>query len=79
MYTSFIGLCIDLDREDRVMDALANIESVVEAYTMMQPFDVFVKIRAESIKKLETTIQEILGLDGVQKSYNFLTVQQKKG
>lgn len=79
MYTSFIGLCIDMDREDRVMDALASIESVVEAYTMMQPFDVFVKIQAESIKKLETTIQEILGLDGVQKSYNFLTVQQKKG
>jgi DNA-binding Lrp family transcriptional regulator len=79
MYTSFIGLCIDMDREDRVMDALVNIESVVEAYTMMQPFDLFVKIRAENIKKLEATVQEILGLDGVQKSYNFLTVQQKKG
>ena len=79
MYTSFIGLCIDMDQEDRVMDALTNIESVVEAYTMMQPFDLFVKIRAENIKKLEATVQEILGLDGVQKSYNFLTVQQKKG
>lgn len=79
MYTSFIGLCIDLDREDRVMEALVNMESVKEVYTMMQPFDLFVKVHAENIRKLEATVQEILGLDGVQKSYNFLAVQQKKG
>ncbi len=79
MYTSFIGLCIDLDKEDRIMEVLANMESVEEVYTMMQPFDVFVKVHAENIRKLEATVQEILALDGVQKSYNFLTVQQKKG
>ncbi|WP_424357782.1 Lrp/AsnC ligand binding domain-containing protein [Methanocella sp. MCL-LM] len=79
MYTSFIGLCIDLDREDRLVEALTNIDSVEEVYTMMQPFDLFVKVHAENIKKLETTVQEILNLDGVQRSFNFLTVQQKKG
>ncbi len=79
MYTSFIGLCIDMDREDQVIGALVDMEGVTEAYTMMHPFDVFVKVRAENIKKLESTVQEILSLDGVQKSYNFLTVQQKKG
>ncbi|WP_048198570.1 Lrp/AsnC ligand binding domain-containing protein [Methanocella arvoryzae] len=79
MYTSFIGLCIDLDREDRLTEALIGMDGVAEVYTMMQPFDLFVKVRAENLKKLESTVQEILNLDGVQRSYNFLTVQQKKG
>lgn len=79
MYTSFIGLCIDLDKEDRVMEALVGMESVIEVYTMMQPFDIFVKVYAENIRKLEGTVQDILSMEGVRKSYNFLTVQQKKG
>ena len=79
VYTSFIGLCIDLNSEESVLSALAEMEDIVEVFTMMQPFDLFVKVRAENVRKLESTAQEILKLEGVQKSYNFLTVQQKKG
>jgi len=61
------------------MSALAEMDSIIEIYTMMQPFDLFVKVSAENMKKLEGVVQDILQVDGVEKSYNFLTVQQKKG
>ncbi len=79
MYTSFVGLSIDLEHEERIISALINMENVVEVYTMMGPFELFVKVYADNIKKLEGTIAEIQALPGVQRSFNFLAVQQKKG
>lgn len=79
MYTSFIGLCIDMNKEEGVILMLSGMDNVTEIYAMMQPFDVFVKVYADNLKKLETTVEDILKIDGVQKSFNFLAVQQKKG
>jgi DNA-binding Lrp family transcriptional regulator len=79
MYISFVGLSIDLNEEEQVIAALVDLEDVVEVYTMMGPFELFAKVKADNIKKLEATIAEIQGLSGVQRSYNFLAVQQKKG
>lgn len=78
MYTSFIGLSIDLNDEERVISALAEMEQVGEVYTMMGPFELFVKVHGDTIKSLEATIAEIQALPGVQRSFNFLVVQQKK-
>jgi DNA-binding Lrp family transcriptional regulator len=79
MYTSFIGLSVDLKDEERVTSALVDMENVVEVYTMMGPFELFVKVYADNLKKLESTIEEIQKLPGVMRSFNFLAVQQKKG
>ncbi len=79
MYTSFIGLSIDLEHEERIIDSLVNMDNVIEVYTMMGPFELFVKVYADNIKKLEATIAAIQALPGVQRSFNFLAVQQKKG
>lgn len=78
MYISFIGLSVDLNEEERVIAALVEMESVVEVYTMMGPFELFAKVKADNLKKLEAAIAEIQGMPGVQRSYNFLAVQQKK-
>ena len=79
MYVSFIGLTIDLNDEERVIAALTDMENVAEIYTMMGPFELFAKVKADNIKKLEATIAEIQALPGVLRSFNFLVVQQKKG
>ncbi len=79
MYVSFISLTVDLNDEERVITALTDMENVVEVYTMIGPFELFVKVKADNLKKLETTIAEIQGLPGVLRSFNFLVVQQKKG
>lgn len=79
MYISFIGLSVDLNEEERVIAALVEMENVVEVYTMMGPFELFAKVKAENLKKLEAAIGEIQAMPGVQRSYNFLAVQQKKG
>jgi DNA-binding Lrp family transcriptional regulator len=79
MYISFVGLSVDLNDEERVIAALVDMENVVEVYTMMGPFELFAKVKADNIKKLEATIGEIQGLPGVLRSFNFLAVQQKKG
>ncbi|HEY3274835.1 MAG TPA: Lrp/AsnC ligand binding domain-containing protein [Methanocella sp.] len=79
MYISFIGLSVDLNDEERVIAALVDMEDVIEVYTMMGPFKLFAKVKADTIKKLEATIAEVQGLPGVQRSFNFLAVQQKKG
>jgi DNA-binding Lrp family transcriptional regulator len=79
MYISFVGLSVDLNDEERVIAALVDMENVVEVYTMMGPFELFAKVKADNIKKLEAAIAEIQGLPGVVRSFNFLAVQQKKG
>jgi DNA-binding Lrp family transcriptional regulator len=79
MYISFVGLSVDLNDEERVIAALVDMENVIEVYTMMGPFEVLAKVKADSIKKLETAIAGIQALPGVHRSYNFLAVQQKKG
>jgi len=79
MYVSFIGLTVDLNEEERVIAALVDLENVVEVYTMMGPFELFAKVKADNLKKLEATVGEIQKLPGVQRSFNFLAVQQKKG
>jgi DNA-binding Lrp family transcriptional regulator len=78
MYISFVGLSVDLNEEERVVAALVEMENVVEVYTMMGPFELFAKVKADNLKKLEAAIAEIQALPGVQRSYNFLAVQQKK-
>ena len=78
MYTSFIGLSIDLDEEERIIAALSDMEAVKEVYAMMGPFELFVKVYADNIRLLEETIAEVQALPGVQRSFNFLVVQQKK-
>lgn len=79
MYITFIGLSVDLNDEERVIAALVDMENVVEVYTMMGPFELFAKVKADNLKKLEAIIAEIQGLPGVLRSFNFLAVQQKKG
>lgn len=78
MYTSFIGLAIDLEQEDRIVEALAGMDDVAEVYAMIGPFELFAKVQAGNIKKLEATIATIQSLPGVQRTFNFLAVQQKK-
>ncbi len=78
MYTSFIGLSIDLEQEGRIIDALAGMDDVKEIYTMIGPFELFVKVNAGSIKKLEATTADIQALPGVLRTFNFLAVQQNK-
>jgi DNA-binding Lrp family transcriptional regulator len=78
MYISFVGLTVDLNDEERVIAALVDMENVVEVYTMMGPFELFVKVKADTIKQLEATIADIQALPGVLRSFNFLAVQQKK-
>jgi DNA-binding Lrp family transcriptional regulator len=79
MYISFVGLSVDLNDEERVIAALVDMENVVEVYTMIGPFELFAKVKADSVKQLESTIAEIQALPGVLRSFNFLSVQQKKG
>jgi DNA-binding Lrp family transcriptional regulator len=79
MYISFIGLSVDLNDEERVIASLVDMEGVIEVYTMMGPFELFAKVKADNLKKLEAIITEIQGLPGVLRSFNFLAVQQKKG
>ncbi len=78
MYTSFIGLSIDIEQEERIIGALAGMDNVAEVYTMMGPFELFARVNADSIKALESTIAAVQALPGVQRTYNFLAVQQKK-
>ncbi|MCD1296212.1 hypothetical protein CUJ83_14510 [Methanocella sp. CWC-04] len=79
MYTSFVGLNIDINEEDNIEESLLRMDNVIEIYKMMQPFDLFIKVYADNIRILETTVEEIRKLNGIYKTYNFLAVQQKKG
>lgn len=78
-YTSFIVIRVDDEAFDRVMDALTALECVSDVYEMKEGYDIMVKVHADTQKRLEKAINDILNIDGVQSTYNFLAIQQKKG
>lgn len=78
-YTSFIAIRVDEDSFEKVIDSLTGLEYVSEIYEMKEGFDIMVKVHADTQKRLEKAINDILNIGGVQSTYNFLAIQQKKG
>ena len=77
MYTSFIGIYVRPGQASQVEKALVSMAEVVELYEMSGPFDLFAKINAASRQALEVLAGNILQLEGVEKTFNMLSIGEK--
>jgi DNA-binding Lrp family transcriptional regulator len=70
---------VDEKSFDKVVDTLTGLDCISDLYEMKEGYDLMVKVHADTQKRLEKAIVDILNIGGVQSTYNFLAIQQKKG
>ena len=78
MYTSFIGIYVRPGQFGRVEKALSPMAEVIELYEMSGPFDLLIKVNAGSRQAIEVMAGNILQLEGVEKTFNMLSIGEKR-
>ena len=78
MYTSFIGIYVRPGQAGRVEKALSPMAEVIELYEMSGPFDLLIKVNAGSRQAIEVLAGNILQLEGVEKTFNMLSIGEKR-
>jgi|GEM_PF-128579 len=77
--TAYIGINIESERRIAIIDRLQKIEDVCEIYELLEPYDLFIKVRTRDISSLkERVLHTINDLDGVLDSSTILTTKRHK-
>jgi len=77
--TAYIGINIESAKRIAVINQLKNIEDVLEVYELLEPYDIFIKVRTQDISSLkEHVLHPISDLDGVLDSSTILTTKRHK-
>ncbi len=79
MLTTFIGINVDAAKKDEVIRTLKSIDSVLEVYELLEPYDLFVKVRTQDIRELkENVLRVINGTSGILNTSSILTTRRHK-
>jgi Lrp/AsnC family transcriptional regulator for asnA, asnC and gidA len=79
MLTTFIGINVDAAKKDEVIKALKSISYVLEVYELLEPYDLFVKVRTQDIRELkENVLRVINGTSGILNTSSILTTRRHK-
>lgn len=77
--TTFIGINVDANHKQEVIEILRNLKNVLEVYEILEPYDIFIKVRTTDISELkETVLRVIANTDGVLNSSSILTTIRHK-
>jgi len=77
--TAYIGINIESAKRIAVINQLKKIEDVLEVYELLEPYDIFIKVRTHDISSLkEHVLHPISDLDGVLDSSTILTTKRHK-
>jgi len=77
--TAYIGINIESSRRIAIINQLKRIEDIHEVYELLEPYDLFIKVRTRDINSLkEHVLHAINGLDGVLDSSTILTTKRHK-
>jgi len=77
--TTYIGINIDQSKRINIINKLKNIDDVIEIYELLEPYDLFLKVRTFDINSLkENVLRTINELDGVEESSSLLTTKRHK-
>jgi DNA-binding Lrp family transcriptional regulator len=75
MITAVVLVNTDLDSQTRVIENLRKVEGLQEAHQVYGVYDLFVKIKANSIERLKEIIQlNIRRLEGVTSSLTLMII-----
>jgi Lrp/AsnC family transcriptional regulator, regulator for asnA, asnC and gidA len=79
MLTTFIGINVDAAKKEEVIKTLKSIEYVLEVYELLEPYDLFVKVRTQDIRELkENVLRVINGTSGILNTSSILTTRRHK-
>jgi Lrp/AsnC family transcriptional regulator for asnA, asnC and gidA len=77
--TTFIGINVDGNHKQEVIEILRGLKNVLEVYEILEPYDIFIKVRTTDISELkETVLRVIANTDGVLNSSSILTTIRHK-
>jgi Lrp/AsnC family transcriptional regulator, regulator for asnA, asnC and gidA len=77
--TTFIGINVDGNHKQEVIEILKSLKNVLEVYEILEPYDIFIKVRTMDISELkETVLRVIANTDGVLNSSSILTTIRHK-
>ncbi|MCD1294393.1 Lrp/AsnC family transcriptional regulator [Methanocella sp. CWC-04] len=77
--TTFIGINVDSGRKDEVINTLKSLNNVLEVYELLEPYDIFVKVRTRDISELkENVLRVIANTKGVLNTSSILTTRRHK-
>jgi Lrp/AsnC family transcriptional regulator for asnA, asnC and gidA len=79
MLTTFIGINVDAAKKEEVIKTLKSIDYVLEVYELLEPYDLFVKVRTQDIRELkENVLRVINGTSGILNTSSILTTRRHK-
>ena len=77
--TTFIGINVEAERKDDVVNALKSIDNVLEVYELLEPYDIFVKARTHDIRDLKEKVLKVINsTNGVLNTSSILTTRRHK-
>ena len=77
--TAYIGINIESTKRIAIISRLRKIEEVLEIYELLEPYDLFIKVRTRDINSLkERVLKAVNGFDGVLDSSTILTTKRHK-
>ncbi|MDY6964881.1 MAG: Lrp/AsnC family transcriptional regulator [Halobacteriota archaeon] len=77
--TTYIGINIDYEKKDEIIKKLRELNAVLELYELLEPYDLFVKVRTNTIGTLkEKILMTISGMEGVSDLSSILTTKRHK-
>ncbi len=81
LITAFIGIEVEPEKLKKVISMLTEIDDVLEVYETLEPYDLFIKVRAKGIYELKRhVIGALAQIEGVINMSSILTtVRHKEG
>ncbi|MDF1557867.1 MAG: Lrp/AsnC family transcriptional regulator [ANME-2 cluster archaeon] len=77
--TTFIGINIDSNRRINIINKLENIEDILEIHELLEPYDLFLKVRTFDINSLKNNVLHVINeIDGVLESSTLITTKRHK-
>jgi Lrp/AsnC family transcriptional regulator for asnA, asnC and gidA len=79
LITAFIGIEVEQDKLTKVITMLTALDEVLEVYETLEPYDLFIKVRAKGIYELKRHVVGALAqIDGVINMSSILTTVRHK-
>ena len=79
LVTAYIGIEVERDKLNSVIEKLKSVDEVLEIYETLEPYDIFIKVRAKGIYELKRNVIGVLSQrEGVINVSSILTTVRHK-
>ena len=77
--TTYVGINVERDKKDAVVEKIKKITDVLELYELLEPYDLLIKVRTEDMNSLKENVLHVISeMDGVLDLSSILTTKRHK-